>query len=262
MNQSNNALYKGILIITVFFGMWLMLAQIDFRTLLKVDKTVSATQEGLGELIWNEIERTETVLYNNNIQNTLDLLLTPLCNENSIDKDQIKLYIVQKDEINAFALPDNYLIVYTGLIANCKSEEALLGVLGHEIAHLEKNHVMKKLSKEIGFSVLMSITGGNAQMIKEVVHTLSSSAYDRSLEREADMESITYMLNAKINPKPFIDFMYDLSLTSESNSITEWISTHPESEERAQYMLNFIRHKKIESKKFFQKKTGKHLSSK
>ncbi len=108
---------------------------------------------------------------------------------------------------------------------------------------------MKKLSKEIGFSVLMSMTGSNAQVIKEVVHTVSSSAYDRALEQEADLESVNYMLNAEIDPRPFADLMYELSLEQEGNSVTEWVSTHPESEDRAEYILNYVKNKKIKSKK-------------
>ncbi|MEZ4853224.1 M48 family metalloprotease [Flavobacterium sp.] len=121
---------------------------------------------------------------------------------------------------------------------------------------------MKKLSKEIGFSVLMSMTGSNAQVIKQAVQTLSSSAYDRSLEREADMKSVNYMLAAEIDPKPFIDFMYDLSLKTDNYAITEWVSTHPESEERAQYMLNFIKNKKIISKKILSEEEWENFKQK
>lgn len=259
MDNSNNALLKGIVVIATFFGMWLALSQINFRSILKVDKAVNTTEEGLGNIIWNEIERTETVIYDNDIVSTLDSLLIPLCKKNDIEKDSLKVYIIQKDEINAFALPNNYIVVYTGLISNCKNEEALLGVLGHEIAHLQENHVMKKLSKEIGFSVLMSMTGNNAQVIKEVVHTLSSSAYDRTLEREADMKSIDYMINAEIDPKPFIDFMYNLSLETDNHTITKWISTHPESEERAHYIMSFIKGKEINSKQILSEKSWENL---
>ena len=111
-------------------------------------------------------------------------------------------------------------------------------------SHLQKNHVMKKLSKEIGFSVLMSMTGANATMIKEVLHTLSSSAYDRNLEREADMESVNYMINANIDPRPFADFLYELSLDNELHKYTYWVSTHPESEARAKTILNYLKTKK------------------
>jgi beta-barrel assembly-enhancing protease len=90
----------------------------------------------------------------------LDKLILPLCKANTIERDSLKVHIVEKDEVNAFALPNNHLVVYTGLITDCKKQEALQGVLGHEIAHIEKNHVMKKLSKEVGLSVLLSATTG------------------------------------------------------------------------------------------------------
>jgi len=108
---------------------------------------------------------------------------------------------------------------------------------------------MKKLSKEIGLSVLLSITtGANSTVISQIVKTLSSSAYDRSLETEADMESVKYMLNANIDPRPFADFLYELSLDNELHKYTYWVSTHPESEARAKTILNYLKTKKIKSK--------------
>jgi predicted Zn-dependent protease len=162
--------------------------------------------------------------------------------------------------VNAFAMPDNHLVVYSGLIEASKNEQALLGVLGHEMAHIEKNHVMKKLSKEIGFSVLVSMaTGANGSQIAKVVNTLTSSAYDRSLEREADMESVRYMLKAKIDPRPFADFMYDLSLDNEMHKYTYLITTHPEAEDRAKYILNYLKGKKIKSKAILSKEAFKEF---
>ncbi len=245
---------KGFLIVFAFFGLWMLLAQVDFMKIFKVDEAQSSTEKNIGDLIWDQIEKTEDVIYNDSILSTLDSLILPLCEQNFIERDSLKIHIINKDEINAFAMPDNHLVVYSGLIEAAKNEEALLGVLGHEIAHLEGNHVMKKLSKEIGFSVLLSMTGANGNIIREVFQTLSSSAYDRSLEREADLKSVEYMMNANIDPKPFADFMYELSIDNEMHKYTYWISSHPESEERAKYILNSIKGKKIKSKKILSDK--------
>ena len=231
-------LIKGLGILISFFVLWLVLAQIDFVSIFKIKEAKSNTESSIGGVIWNQIEKTEAVIYNDSIIKTLDSLLLPLCEENFIKRDSLKVHIIKKDEINAFAMPDNHLVVYTGLIEASKNEQALLGVLGHEIAHIEGNHVMKKLSKEIGFSVLLSMTGANSSVIKEVISTLSSSAYDRNLEQEADLKSVEYMMNANIDPRPFADFMYELSIDNELHKYTYWISTHPESEARAKYILN------------------------
>ncbi len=250
---------KGLGILVAFFGIWFLLAQIDFVTIFHVKEVKSNTEKNIGDLIWEQIEKTENVIYDDSITSTLDSLLLPLCKENFIERDSLKVHIIEKDEINAFAMPDGHLVVYTGLVEASKTEEALLGVLGHEIAHIEGNHVMKKLSKEIGFSVLLSLTGANSGMIKEVLKTLSSSAYDRSLEQEADMQSVDYMLNANIDPRPFADFMYELSIDNELHKYTYWISTHPESEARAKAILNRLKGKKLKTKPILTQKSWKRF---
>ncbi len=241
------ALFKGLSIVALFFAVWLLLAQIDFVSIFGIKEAKTDTETSIGNIIWDEIKATEEIIVNDTITNTIDKLIKPLCTENGIDKDSLKIHVLKNDEVNAFALPGNHLVVYTGLIEASKNESALIGVLGHEIAHIENKHVMKKLSKEIGFSVLLSLTGGSgsAQVIKDIFHNLSSSAYDRSLEKEADMASVDYMLNADVNPTPFADFLYEMSFDNNSLSkALSWVSSHPEAEERAKYVLEYIKGKK------------------
>jgi predicted Zn-dependent protease len=236
----------GLIILIAFFGLFYGLSQIDWVTEFNVKQVRSSSENKIGELIWDEISSTEQVNTNDSIIKTLDKLLEPICKNNKIERDSLKIHIVEKDEINAFALPNNHLVVYTGLITECKNQEALQGVLGHEIAHITNNHVMKKLSKEIGLSVMLSAsTGGKGSaVVKEILKSLSSSAYDRTLEKEADMTSVDYLLNANINPEPFADFMFELSQQNDSSDSLYWISSHPESEERAKYILDYLKDKK------------------
>lgn len=244
------ALFKGLSLVVCFFGIWFLLSQIDYVTFFKIDETKSKAEKSVGDMIWNQIKKTEDVIVNDSIKKTIDKLLKPLCKENGIERDSLKVHIINKDEVNAFALPNGHLVVYSGLIEASKNEQALLGVLGHEIAHIQKNHVMKKLSKEIGFSVIMSVTTGNSNsgVIREIMHTLSSSAYDRSLEREADIASVDYLLKAKIDPAPFADFLYEMSFDKDLENALSWVNSHPGSEERANYILEYIKDKKEKSK--------------
>lgn len=78
---------------------------------------------------------------------------------------------------------------------------------------------------------------------------LSSSAFDRNLEKEADIKAVDYMLNANVNPEPFADFLYKLSETEhESTKYLTWISTHPDSKERAEYIIEYSKAKGTEFK--------------
>jgi len=260
-------IFQAILILSAFFLIWFGFSQLDFMKFFEVKERTEKLEHKLGDMIWDEIQDSEDIITNDTIVKSLDKLLKPLCEANDIDRDSLKVHIIVKDEINAFALPNNHLVVYSGLIEDCKRQEALQGVLGHEIAHIEKNHVMKKLSKEIGYTVLLTATGGSkgGQMAREIIKTLSSSAYDRKLEKEADITSIEYMINAKIDPKPMADFMFQMAQDNKSDKNMEWISDHPDSEARAKYILEYIKGKKPKSKatlsendwKTFQQQVGK-----
>ncbi|MBY0487280.1 MAG: hypothetical protein K2P85_08870, partial [Flavobacteriaceae bacterium] len=56
--------------------------------------------------------------------------------------------------------------------------------------------------------------------------------------------SVKYLLKADINPEPMADFMYQLAQKQEVPDAFAWISTHPESEERAKYILDYLKGKK------------------
>jgi predicted Zn-dependent protease len=132
------------------------------------------------------------------------------------------------------------------LIKNADNEEELAGVICHEIGHIELNHVMKKLLKEVGISVLASMTSGNGgtEIIKETSKILSSSAFDRKLEKDADLKAVDYLINAKLNPESFANFLYKLSdKEDETTKYLTWVSTHPDSKERAKYIIEYCKNK-------------------
>jgi predicted Zn-dependent protease len=139
-------------------------------------------------------------------------------------------------------------VLTSGIIQEAKNAEELCGVIAHELAHMEQNHVMKKLGKEIGFSVLMTVTsGGGAEVVRQILHLLSSTAYDRELEEEADRLAVDYLAKAGIDPLPFSDFMFRIANGEEGNTTYfDWISTHPNSEERAGYIFECAKAKDVE----------------
>lgn len=235
----NKIVIKLVAILVSFFALWLLLSQFNWMDIFNVNETTSKTEEKIGELYVEAIQQNETTITVDSLHKPIQDIIDLILEENDLELD-VKLHVIDKDMINAFAIPDNNMILFTGLIKECESPEELAGVLGHEIAHMQKNHVMKKLIKEIGLSVLISMaSGGNSNMIQETLKSLTSSAYDRSLESEADITSVSYLQNAKIDPKPFADFLFRLSLEeNQSMQSLQLMSSHPASEERAKTILD------------------------
>jgi len=158
----------------------------------------------------------------------------------------LKVHVLENPQVNAFALPDGHLVIYTGLINSVENEAELVGVVCHEIAHIQLNHVMNKLTKEIGLSVLLSMTTGNSnsRVITKAAKVLSSSAFDRELEKAADLEGVRYMIKANVNPEPFANFLSKLGNDKEEMAeYLTWVSTHPQSKERAEYVEKYGKNK-------------------
>lgn len=254
--------FQGWVIIALFFALLFLLRQIDWVSVLKIEETTKKTEERLGELFWGFFKKTDQENKNQFVANAIDSIVTQVCNHNKIERNKIKLHILMKDEVNAFALPDGHLIVYSGLIVFADNQSELSGVICHEIAHIELNHVMKKLLKEIGLSVLISMATGNSstEIITETAKMLSSTAFDRNLEKEADIKSVDYLIKSNINPEPFANFLYRLAGTEDgAMQYLSWINTHPDSRERAIYILEHTRNKTIKDEPVLTEETWQRV---
>lgn len=252
---------QGLISVSLFFTSWLLLAQVDWVSVLRIQKIGAKTEEKLGDLFWDVFQKSDREEHAPEIVRPIDTIVTRICTANNFDRDFIKLHVLQKDEINAFALPNGHLVVYTGLIDAAENPEEIAGVLGHEIGHIQHKHVMKKLVREMGLSALLSIAGGRGggEVAKNAARSLSSSAFDRTLEKEADISSVNYLQNADINPKPFSEFLFRLSTGQNMPDYFSWISTHPDSEERAKYLDEYIGRGKAKYKPVIQEATWKKM---
>ncbi len=61
----------------------------------------------------------------------------------------IFIKIIKDHEPNAFALPNGCIIISTGLLSTIQSEDELVGILAHEIAHFALDHQIINYNKEI-----------------------------------------------------------------------------------------------------------------
>lgn len=142
-----------------------------------------------------------------------------------------KLYIVQNDSVlNAFCTPGGYIYVYTGLIKYLGSASALAGVLGHEMAHADKRHSTQQLTQQYGLSLLVAVISGttNAGQLAEIAGGLSSLAFSRDHEKQADEFSVKYLCPTKYKADGASYFFQQLENDGVTcSSIESFFSTHP-----------------------------------
>lgn len=224
----------------VFFLLWWGLSKVPWVEKFHIQKFTKDRQEDLSELVLKLHKMDKNELTNPETLSPILSIRDAICQANYIDTSEIKIHVFEDELINAFALPGGHIIVNTALITHCDNPEMLAGVMAHEMAHVELDHVSRKLAREIGISTLVAITGGaeHVAVLKEVLHTLSSRGFDRDLEREADEHAVVYMQNANADARQLAMFLKKLSAAyPDLPDALQWISTHPDTKERVNNIL-------------------------
>jgi Zn-dependent protease with chaperone function len=152
---------------------------------------------------------------------------------------KLKFTVIDSDIMNAFALPDGSIVVYTGIIDSMKDYEELAGLIGHEVAHVNHRHSMKMLCRNLsGYLFISTILGdanGVMAVLGENVNTLQSLSFSREFEREADIEGFKIVISNGVNPKGMSTLFKRLQ--KENNIvIPEFLSSHPVTADRIQYI--------------------------
>ena len=142
--------------------------------------------------------------------------------------DSVNVYLVKSNQVNVFAYSGRNMVVFTSLIEKCDSVGELLAVVGHELGHIERDHVRQSVKQNVGISLLFSIFLGNTSGI---MTDLTTNHLSRSDEREADTLSVRYLYNANINPISFASFMGKLLNGSIADNYG-FFSDHPATQER------------------------------
>ncbi len=228
------------LLAACFLGCWFLLTSIRLTELFHIEELSKENERKVGEFILEAFKKGADEIESDSGRYLSVRLKKQLCEANAIADSGISLHIIVNDEVNAFSLPDRHLVINTGLIEYCLTPEELAGVIAHEIAHMEHHHVTKKMMKEIGLTMLMTIAGGrtSGEILRQAAQTLSSTAFDRDQESDADSTSVRYAVAAHIDPEHLANFLFRLS--KEKNDMPksfEWISTHPNSSDRAAEIL-------------------------
>lgn len=159
-------------------------------------------------------------------------------------------YVVNSDEVNAFAVPGGYIYVNRGLIARATKMDELAGVLGHEIGHVVQRHSIKQMEKaqgtNIGITLACVLTGvcgapGAGDAINLGANALFAK-FSRSDEMQADEEGFKYVMKAGIDPQGIVTMFQTLIRERQARpaGVAAWFATHPLEEDRIADVQNLI----------------------
>ena len=98
------------------------------------------------------------------IENTIKEIVGPIAEAANLDKEKLKIFIINDKQLNAFVTPGQKIFIFSGLIVNSKNVNSLEGVIAHELGHITGRHHVK-IYEQIGKSrtiLLAGLIGGIA----------------------------------------------------------------------------------------------------
>ncbi len=159
-------------------------------------------------------------------------------------------YVVNSDQVNAFALPGGYVYVNRGLIEDAERLDQLAGTLGHEIGHVVERHSVKDIQTQqktnLGLAVVCTLTNichsGLAQAAVQVGGTALIARHSRLDELQADSEAVINVTRAGYDPRG-IPELFEILLREreyQPTVVEGWFASHPLEETRIQRARNLI----------------------
>jgi len=144
---------------------------------------------------------------------------------------------------NAFALPGGDIVLTDALVEFLSDQEdAVLGVLAHELGHVKHQHGLRLLVKSSLVGAMAGLMLGDfSSLLAGVPAVLANAGYSREAEREADRCARDTLRAGGLSPAVmavFFERLQGLRKGKEGEgrfSVPSAIASHPDDEERRRF---------------------------
>ena len=149
----------------------------------------------------------------------------------------VNLTIAESETLNAYASVGGNIVIYTGLLEQLKSENALAFVLAHEIAHFKNRDHLRGLGRAIVFVAISALLGGDDSDVSSLlspVNSLELAQFSQSRESQADAQALN-ILNCHYGHIGGATEFFELIAETRTDvdfSFTHYFSSHPEAKLR------------------------------
>jgi putative metalloprotease len=161
---------------------------------------------------------------------------------NSYDGQSFNYKAYITSDVNAFAMGDGTVRIYSGLM-DLMTDDEVRYVIAHEMGHIKSGHSKKRMQAAMAASSLRdaaSAAGGRASALSnsqlgDLFHEVVLAQHSQSNEREADDYALQFLQTRKNDPMAAVTALEKLDALSGGGG-GGWTSTHPAPKARANRM--------------------------
>lgn len=183
------------------------------------------------------------------IERYLREFTNPILESANLRKEDVNIYIINDNTLNAFVANGQNIHLNTGLIMETETPSQLIGVIAHETGHIEGGHGVRRVEDikvagrpamlSVGLGIL-AIAAGAGEAGAALIASSQQFAYlnfavhTRVQEASADQAALRYMKATGRSPAGLLEFFEnfrDASLYNNSERY-KYFFTHPLPSER------------------------------
>jgi predicted Zn-dependent protease len=203
------------------------------------ERAVRAYLEQLEQQKIRVVTRGKDVEYLRGLVETIRPLMT-----NSKRYRQIDVYLALSSRCDARSFPGGTLVFFRGLLEAAESEAAVVGIVGHELAHLDRGHHLWRL-RRIKLAERTFAQGGRAFSPERffTVGSMMLKVWTRpfrpELEAEADRDGARWAYLAGYDPREMARLLLHLADRRQDPALPlpDFLRSHPAPEGRHQAIL-------------------------
>ena len=145
---------------------------------------------------------------------------------------EYRVFLLEAEEPNAFALPGGVILISTGLLDVLETEGELVAVLAHEMGHIELSHCFDMVRFELLDKKKGSVGWG--PFTDSVIYFFANYSFSKTMEEEADRYSYDLLLLTDYDPfseasalSALRDYSAEVPPGKTPDPVRDYFSSHP-----------------------------------
>ena len=199
--------------------------------------------------------QAQSLIRDAEIEGYLREFTNPILEAANLRPEDVEIYIINDNSLNAFVANGQKIHLNTGLIMESETPGQLIGVIAHETGHIEGGHGVRRVEDikvagrpallSIGLGILAIAAGAGEAGAALIASSsqfgyLNFAIYTRVQEASADQAALRYMRETGRSPAGLLEFFEnfrDASLYSNAERY-KYFYTHPLPSERIESLRN------------------------
>jgi predicted Zn-dependent protease len=193
------------------------------------------------------------------IEDTLRVYTEPLLVAAGVRPDEVHMYIVNDDSVNAFVAGGQNIFVHTGLVLAADNPNEVIGVLAHETGHIAGGHLVRTreaINQSLGTALIsiglgvLAIAAGAPDAGAALISGSQAFAmgtfvrHTQVQESAADQAALNYLEQSGQSGRGLLDFFNENMRPYEfmTRRAPPYMMTHPYSSDRVEALRQGIEH--------------------